>query len=281
MTVCPACSHPATLRFFKNGFPIRTCTNCDLVFTEIQSNLNLNEIYDDSYFNGGQDDGYGDYQSTEPVLKQEFKKLFLKEIQPYIQSEKYTNVLEVGCAFGFFLDVIQPYVKTFGIEVNESSRNHCIKHGHTILGSSVTKGLLNQPNRFDFIVLLDVIEHLENPVETIDILHQVLNPGGRILIVTGNIDGIYPRIAGKYWRLMTPPQHTFFFSKKTLSHLLKQAGFEIKKVTTPYKIVPLSLMMYQFTHRLGLKFKAPNIFNKLGLPVSLFDTMLITAIKNQ
>ena len=47
-------------------------------------------IYDETYFNGGQVDGYGDYESSEIILRAEFRKI-VREILKYIPQPEGKN----------------------------------------------------------------------------------------------------------------------------------------------------------------------------------------------
>src|SRR5262249_56182679 len=56
--------------------------------------------YDDGYFSGRQSDGYAAYLGAEPVLRREFARTV-----EFIQRRKpQGRLLEIGCAYGFFLD---------------------------------------------------------------------------------------------------------------------------------------------------------------------------------
>src|SRR5262249_55116913 len=61
--------------------------------------------------------------------------------------------------------------------------------------------------KVDAIVLLVVVEPLPQPRETIALCCQHLNPGGIVVITTGDFGSTVARSAGARWRLMTPPQH--------------------------------------------------------------------------
>lgn len=110
---------------------------------------------------------------------------------------------------------------------------------------------------FDFIKLGHVIEHLANPKVVIEKCATLLKPDGVILIDTDNAHGLKTQIEvitrqvlgetlsaqlvkklirknlrKRYGRL-TPPEHLYSFSAKSLTKLLEDAGFEIIKVFKP------------------------------------------------
>jgi SAM-dependent methyltransferase len=132
---------------------------------------------------------------------------------------------------------------------------------------------------FNVIVLLDVIEHLVDPRKVLTIANSILCPKGVIILTTGNWHSILARITGKHWRLMTPPQHLFFFHIKALHRILSETGFEIKSIEYPWKIVPVRLIIFQILNRLGLRTNFINKINSFGIPVNLFDAVRIIGEK--
>ena len=80
----------------------------------------------------------------------------------------------------------------------------------------------------DVIVLLDVIEHLPSPAETLALCVRHLNPGGILVITTGDFGAITARLAGAHWRLMTPPQHLWFFSRDSIRRMAAALGLALE-----------------------------------------------------
>jgi len=101
------------LLFEKKGFPIVRCTSCDLVSTVLPAGFDTRTIYDDSYFQGGQEDGYADYQSSEKILRAEFRRV-LKKFLPFFTDTKGKKLLEIGSAYGYFLDEASKYFECYG-----------------------------------------------------------------------------------------------------------------------------------------------------------------------
>jgi hypothetical protein len=101
-----------------------------------------------------------------------------------------------------------------------------------------------------------------------------LNPGGVIVITTGNFAALYARVAGARWRLMTPPQHLWFFTPKSLKRLSHSLGLSLEACDHPWKFVPLSLIEFQMRRLLGAnRSSSAGFANHIGVPVNLFDAM--------
>ena len=266
--------------FEKNHFRIEKCKQCSLICTNLPESHNPANIYDQTYFDGTQKEGYSDYISTEKILKIEFKKtldFILNEITPTIN----THLLEVGSAYGFFLDLASAHFKVTGVEIAKNGVDFSINRGHNVYCGNLTSSLLEEIKQVDIAVMLDVIEHLENPNETLSLISRALPSNGFIVITTGDIGSLYARIAKNKWRLMTPPQHLFFFSKKTIKDLLIKNDFTNIKIYYRWKRVPLSLIFFQLLRRTEIE--TPNwlqkFFNNVYLPLNLFDAMTIIAEK--
>lgn len=265
--------------YIKKNFSILKCAHCGLTFTDIPENLNLLDIYDESYFQGGKEDGYSNYVASERVLKNEFRKS-VTLLRDLTKKRGGLRLLEIGSAYGFFLDEAARSFTCTGIEVSKEGVDFSRKRGHHVILGIADEETMKQQGNFDVIVMFDVIEHLPFPVETVCLLAKHLNKDGIVLIVTGDIQSPLARLFGKFWRLMTPPQHTFFFSRRTLKTLLEKAGLSIVKTDRPWKVVPVGLALYQLTARLGLKLRWLEKFNRFGLPVNLFDAVRIIGRKS-
>ena len=91
------------------------------------------------------------------------------------------------------------------------------------------------PESFDYVLMLDVIEHLADPEAFMDELHGAceMNPSLRLLMSTGNIAFVLTRLSlligqfnyGK--RGILDLTHTRLFTFASLRRLLHGAGFEI------------------------------------------------------
>ena len=99
------------------------------------------------------------------------------------------------------------------------------------------------------------------------------------MISTGDWESIIARVLKKHWRLITPPQHLFYFSRRTMTSLLEKIGFRVIYCARPWKSVPLGLATYQFGNRMGLRLSMLESLNWLAVPVNLFDTIHVIARK--
>jgi SAM-dependent methyltransferase len=258
-----------------NGHRIVACGDCGMVFTaqEPDTIATVRNLYGKEYFEGGVDDGYSDYAACEDTLRHEARRT-LRRIRRYHSSGR---LLELGCAYGFFLLEAQKYFAVQGVEVSRFAAEQATARGLTVQAAPFET--LELSPGVDVVCLFDCIEHLLDPFAYLQKIHGLLAEDGIVVLTTGDIGSVYARIAGPRWRLLTPPQHQFFFSRETLSALLARTGFEIVALFHPWKLVPLRLMLYQ----LGPGVKAalgPLGRMPLGVYVNLFDAMFVVARKS-
>src|SRR5262249_17580889 len=153
---CPACGAATQHRFcfLSNGCDIWQCESCGLGRADTVA-FDPATYYTKDYFSGGHVDGYADYLAAEPVLQREFARS-VEVIRKYRAGGK---LLELGCAYGFFLQEAKRYFDVAGIELAADAAEHCRRAGLNVLQGAVDETSLGRIGRVDVIVLLDVIEH--------------------------------------------------------------------------------------------------------------------------
>ena len=273
---CPACGRTTAhaLCFRINGCDILQCAECGLGRTETAA-FDPAAYYTEDYFSGRRTDGYADYLGAEPVLRREFSRS-VDFIRRYRNGGK---LLELGCAYGFFLMEAARYFDVAGIELAPEAAAHAQRAGLNVLHGATDAANLQRIGQLDVIVLFDVLEHLPQPRETLALCRDHLNPGGIIVITTGDFGSPAARLMGARWRLMTPPQHLWFFTQPSMRRLSGALGLAFAHVDHPWKIVPASLIGFQLRRILGLRGARVTTASRIGVPVNLFDAMRVVLRK--
>ncbi len=81
-------------------------------------------------------------------------------------------------------------------------------------------------NYFHWVTAYHVLEHVYDPVPTLEKMFKMLKHGGRIYIGVPNMDGLIPRLFRGCWYNLGVPVHPQQFSAKTLVRCLRNAGFQ-------------------------------------------------------
>jgi hypothetical protein len=87
------------------------------------------------------------------------------------------------------------------------------------------------------------------------------------------------KLAGVRWRLMTPPQHLWFFTQESMRRMSAGLGLSMEHVDHPWKIVPASLIAFQLRRMLGMRPASTASAGRVGIPVNLFDAMRVVLRK--
>jgi 2-polyprenyl-3-methyl-5-hydroxy-6-metoxy-1,4-benzoquinol methylase len=136
------------------------------------------------------------------------------------------RVLDVGSANGTFLEV----AAAGGFEVEGVEPDPGTSAASRAAGLAVTSGTLDDlppGSGFDAITMFHVIEHLDSPRRALLRAHELLRPGGVVVVETPTVDCLWWRIAParSHWRQLIP-DHYYLFARATLTELLCRCGFE-------------------------------------------------------
>jgi len=124
--------------------------------------------------------------------------------------------LDYGCGQGHFLRFLreQGFERGQGYDLYSS------------IDAFRDRGVLEKA-RFDYILLQDVLEHVEDPRELIRELDSYVKPGGHILIGTPNADDIKLKRHRRHWNQLHPPYHLHVYTRRTLEALGVEHGWQV------------------------------------------------------
>ena len=240
------------VKFFKNGYPIMHCLDCDHLFTDYEpTNQEVNKIYSDDYFfKGGA--GYENYLLEKDILIKR-GEYYADKISKYIIPGK---VLDIGSAAGFILKGFENKGwKGTGVEPNKLM----VDYGKLNLGLNLINGTIETvkiEDRFDLIILIQVVAHIYDLNILINKISNYLKPDGLILIETWDKDSWTSKLFGKYWHEYSPPSTLNFYSKTTLNHFMNQQSFSLIDRGIPRKKIlsqhAISLINYKLKEIKGL-----------------------------
>ena len=83
---------------------------------------------------------------------------------------------------------------------------------------------------FDAVTMWQAIEHVPSPTATLAAVHEILKPGGRLLVVCPQFDSLAAEKFGACWYALDLPRHLTHFSRATLRAQVEAAGFKIEKI---------------------------------------------------
>ena len=137
------------------------------------------------------------------------------------------DVLDVGCFDGGFASRLPEGSRPHGIEIHAAAaRIATERHGVQIVGDDFADlGSLGQS--FDAVVAFDLIEHVHDPKAFLAILAAAVEPGGSVIVGTGNVDAPTWRLeGGRYWYSWYP-EHITFISPRWCRLVAASLGLEV------------------------------------------------------
>ena len=136
------------------------------------------------------------------------------------------ELLEIGCNEGRNLEYYERNgYSVSGVEINKRAAEIAIKKGHKVKITHINN--LHLANKYDIIVLSNVLEHTLEPIEFLKDVYRLLKPGGEVWISLPNYDSIFRHIFGIYWINWHPPFHITHFNIHTINKALKKVGLKI------------------------------------------------------
>ena len=208
-------------------------------FFEIIFNM-MDSYYDKYWREKGKKNKHSDFGYKWPAIRK------------LVPTNFKGSILDIGCGTGKVLSEIaelNPQAKITGIDVSKyaikvaskklpNSNFHLIKDGEK---------LPIKNNSIDFVVCLDVIEHIYDVQSIFKEFKRILKPGGNILITTpyhGLIKNIV--IILTCFDIVFNPfgEHIRFFTKKTFLKAIEQINFEVTKIGYFGRFYPIWNGMY-------------------------------------
>jgi SAM-dependent methyltransferase len=142
------------------------------------------------------------------------------------------RILDVGCGGGAFLDTMKQLGwETHGRDPSPQACDVVARKGHRVRRGTAAD-IDDPPESYDVVYLYHVLEHTFSPRETLARLHDVLKPGGRLVMAVPNYGGLQMRLFGRYSSALDPPRHLYQFERQTLRRYLYAAGFRDVEITT-------------------------------------------------
>lgn len=183
-----------------------------------------------------------------------YKLPLVRSIVPRIPN---LTILDFGCGTGNMLAEvmkINPRSKYIGVDVSEIAIKKIKKRFPKGIFFTVEDGgkIPIRTGDVDFILALDVIEHVYNTKETLSELTRILKPTGKILI-TMPYHGLLKNLIITFfffeYYFDIYGSHIRFFSKKSLLSALKDAKLKIVKFGYFGRFFPISRAMYALAEK--------------------------------
>ena len=227
---CPLCEGGRHRPLFeKQGFTFVRCEECRLVFVNPQVK---ESVVLDEYRSAETNDLWLDVLTSERQLALDREKFgeALDLLEPFRGDGR---LLDVGCSIGLFLDLARERGwKGIGLELAPRALAHAReRYGLEVLDVPLEEAGF-EPESFDAVGLLSVLEHTNEPRRILADVARVLRPGGAVYVVVPNVASLACRVLHERARTFDGRNHLVYFSPATLADALGRCGFETVHVTT-------------------------------------------------
>ncbi|MCD6121070.1 MAG: methyltransferase domain-containing protein [Spirochaetales bacterium] len=220
---CPVCGQLNRARVRLEDRTYFSCRRCGIVYSSV---LNRGKrLYNSRYFYEEYKKQYG---KTYVEDFNSIKKTGIARMRIIDRYLKINNkdILDVGCAFGPFLDAARDmgYSAT-GIDISEEAIDYTVNK----LGIHALRAdFLNfQGGIFGIITMWYVIEHFEKLSAVLKKVNSNLKKGGLFAFSTPNYRGISGRRNLFTFFSLSPPDHYTIWSPKMAAAVLKKYGFKV------------------------------------------------------
>jgi 2-polyprenyl-3-methyl-5-hydroxy-6-metoxy-1,4-benzoquinol methylase len=235
-TACPICNGTNTalhaiaedIEYFTSAqkFSYDRCNDCAILFVSPMPYDRLDEIYPKNYYS---------FISTGPTglvqrVKQALDRRIFRAVTRQIPGQKLA-ALDIGGGSGWLLDAVQavdPRVMTTQVvDIDPGAKDTAERAGHRYFLGTVEQ--FESEEKYDLILMLNLIEHVRRPDEVLAKARSLLAPDGLALIKTPNYDALDARIfRHRSWGGYHAPRHFVLFDRASFARLAEAQGLHVK-----------------------------------------------------
>ncbi len=137
------------------------------------------------------------------------------------------EILEIGCATGALLSSFNDRGwRVLGVEIGPGMAEYARDYFHIDVRTGFLEQMQLEGERFDAIMALHLVEHLNDPRGFVRELRRIIKLTGALYLITPNVDSFQALMRGQAWRSAIR-DHLYLFSIRTLSGLLEENGFRV------------------------------------------------------
>lgn len=223
------------------------CSNCGFVHLLTNSTNQLNDIANDESVNQdkyrktskkdmelNKDTNYpSTMKNLAHVIQQDTKRV-RGVIEGLIEPNKNVKFIDIGSGYGHIGFDIGNNNSNVDVHLLETSKDRMnmgintfqpdiskFNFHHELLDTNFSK---KYPNYFDISFSFHVLEHVYDAVNFIKNMYSITKEGGYMVIEVPNNDDDLQELADNYKKIIRFPAHVNYWTKETLTHLLKEAN---------------------------------------------------------
>lgn len=144
-----------------------------------------------------------------------------------INRKRNLKILDIGCGTGETLTFLKNYLdspKLYGIDSSPTAIKFAQSRGHCNISKVDAKKLNFKDSTFDYILLLDVIEHIKDDISVLIEANRVLKNNGKIIITAPALKFIWSKHD-------TSQGHYRRYVRRRIRKISLKANLKIKRIS--------------------------------------------------
>jgi SAM-dependent methyltransferase len=234
---CAVCGEPGptTPAFDKWGLTMRRCERCQHLFVSPRlPESAVPDLYGNAYWE--------EYSIAigSPTLAQrvefDYRNAFYKLRRDVLPFRTSGRLVDVGASNGGLVRAAnESGFVACGVE---PSPDICAlardAHGVEMHCGDI-RTLPFADGSFDVVTMHDVLEHVFDPIGTLQACRRVLAPGGLLVVEMPSGDSVLAIEQGADWAVFSPLEHVNIFSEHNAARIVRQAGFRLLDHYDPHE----------------------------------------------
>lgn len=218
---CPVCGSESTrlTRYRVPGLLLLECPACHLIFQrapQVPATL-----YSHEYYSHWSPDESGYPAGVAKIATA--SRLLASLVEANGGSGPGGRLLDIGCAHGQLLEAARARgLRPEGVEISPAA-DFARSKGFPVFSGPLEAAPFG-PGRFDFVTMVDVIEHVADPLGLLRRVRFLLRDHGRLLILTPDARSLSARLLRGRWPHFKG-EHLVYFSRSSVRAALGRSGF--------------------------------------------------------
>jgi 2-polyprenyl-3-methyl-5-hydroxy-6-metoxy-1,4-benzoquinol methylase len=226
-TCCQECGHDVwSVQFMgltdyltDETFGVHRCMNCQLMVTQpLPISQDIGRYYPPRY-RGDRHAFTGKLRTT--LRARAIEKCFPKNFRG--------RLLDIGCGDGSFAREMKS--RGWDVSATEIDPDVIQRLASEGIDARLSPQAMERgfEQKFDAITTWHVLEHVENPRQTLEWIRGQLADGGAFQATVPNAGCIQAKVLGRHWIHLDVPRHRQHFTAATLRAMLESAKFKVEK----------------------------------------------------
>lgn len=219
--LCNSCNFILIAEKDVNAIPLKTivCENCGLVMSYKRMNKESAGIFYSEYYRNI-------YESLDTCLiNKRYEHETQRKIPKYLRKDKV--ILEIGCGGGWnLMPFLKRGYKHYGFDFDKDFIEQGRKKGLNLFSGGVEQAI-EKNIKCDYLLLDQVLEHLDDPVSFLKSLKPILNKNAVINIFVPSLDLLVWGYVNYDLLGTLQIAHNYLFDEFTLKTISRKAGFKV------------------------------------------------------